>query len=35
LQLVAVPQMDHSVIGIAKLAGALDDSLEDRPDIGW
>ena len=33
-QIVAVPQDHGRVIGFAQFAGAFDDGLEDRPDIG-
>ena len=32
--MVALPQMNNRIIGVAKLAGALDNGLEHRPDIG-
>src|SRR5271169_5069889 len=34
-QIVAVPQAYNGIVGLAKLAGTVDNGLENRPDIGW
>ena len=34
-QVVAFLQADDGIIGFAQLAGALDNGLEHRPNIGW